>query len=47
VDPCCGSGTVGVAAKRLNRCFIGCDVDGHCVNETKRRLSEEVNNDGG
>ncbi len=46
-DPFLGSGTTGVAAKRLNRCFIGCDVDEHCVNETKRRLSEEVNNDGG
>lgn len=24
VDPCCGSGTVAVACKRLNRRFIGC-----------------------
>lgn len=46
-DPFLGSGTTGIAAKRLNRCFIGCDVDEHCVNEAKRRLSEEVNNDGG
>lgn len=41
VDPCLGSGTVAVAAKKLNRRFVGCDVDEHCVNETLRRLSEE------
>ncbi len=46
VDPFLGSGTTAVAAKRLNRRFIGCDVDEHCVNEKKRRLPEQINNLG-
>jgi hypothetical protein len=46
VDPFLGSGTTAVAATSLNRRFRGCDVDAHCVNETKRRLSEGVK-DGG
>jgi DNA modification methylase len=41
-----GSGTTSDAAKRLDRCFIGCDIDEHCVNEAKRRLFEEINNHG-
>ncbi len=41
VDPFLGSGTTAVAAKRMNRRFVGCDVDDHCVNEAKRRLSQE------
>ena len=40
VDPCFGSGTVAVAAKKLNRRFVGCDTDEHCVNETLRRLED-------
>jgi len=42
VDPCLGSGTVAVAAKKLNRRFVGCDTDKNCVNETLKRL-EDVN----
>ncbi len=41
VDPCCGSGTVGVAAKRLNRRFVGCDEDEPSVNITLARLAQE------
>jgi len=40
VDPCLGSGTVAVAAKKLNRRFVGCDIDEHCVNETLKRLED-------
>ncbi|MGO9119395.1 MAG: DNA-methyltransferase [Desulfomonilaceae bacterium] len=40
VDPFLGSGTVAVAAKKLNRRFIGCDVDEHYVNETLQRLED-------
>jgi hypothetical protein len=47
VDPFLGSGTTAVAAKRLNRRFVGCDEDEHCVNEAKRRLSEEITDHGG
>ena len=40
VDPFLGSGTVAIAAKKLNRRFIGCDTDEHCVNETLKRLED-------
>jgi len=46
VDPFFGSGTTAVAAKRLGRRFIGCDIDQHCVYETQRRLAQEFNNAG-
>ena len=39
VDPFVGSGTVALAAKRLNRRFIGCDVDQDAVNTALARLS--------
>jgi DNA modification methylase len=41
IDPFLGSGTAAVACKRMKRRFVGCDVDEHCVNETKKRLTEE------
>ena len=40
VDPFLGSGTVAVACKRLNRRFVGCDVDQDSVNMTLARLAE-------
>jgi len=43
---CFGSGTTAVAAKRLDRRFIGCHIDEHCANEAKRRLFEEINHHG-
>lgn len=38
VDPCCGSGTTLVAAKKLGRNYLGCDVDPTYVTLTKQRL---------
>jgi site-specific DNA-methyltransferase (adenine-specific) len=35
-----GSGTTAVAAKRLNRNFIGCELDGKHYNTTLERLKE-------
>ena len=37
----CGSGTTLVAAKRLNRQWIGCDVNQNAINITNNRLSKE------
>lgn len=42
VDPCCGSGTVAVAAKRLNRRFVGCDESIDAVNTALARLAQEL-----
>ena len=41
VDPFLGSGISAVAAKRLNRRFVGCDVDRNAVNTTLARLAQE------
>jgi hypothetical protein len=41
VDPFLGSGTVGVAAKRLNRRFVGCDENIDAVNTALARLAQE------
>lgn len=40
-DPFLGSGTVGVAAKRLNRRFVGCDESIDAVNTAVARLAQE------
>jgi len=40
-DPFVGSGTTGVAAKRLNRRFIGADEDEASVNTTLARLAQK------
>jgi len=42
LDPMCGSGTTGVAAKSLNRNFIGIDVNPNAIELTKKRLEEMV-----
>jgi hypothetical protein len=39
-DPCCGSGTTGVAALMESRRFLGGDIDPACVETTRRRLVE-------
>lgn len=38
VDPFCGSGASGVAAKKLGRSWLGCDTDIRWVEMTRRRL---------
>jgi len=39
VDPFLGSGTTAVAAKKLGRSFIGCDLDESALSDVKRRLA--------
>jgi DNA modification methylase len=41
VDTFLGSGTSAVAAKRLNRRFVGCDEDEASVSMTLARLAQE------
>jgi DNA modification methylase len=36
-----GSGTTGVAAARLKRRFIGCDIDEKCVGIARHRIATE------
>jgi modification methylase len=43
LDPFCGSGTTCVAAKRLNRHYIGYDVNDEYCMLSERRLLEEAN----
>lgn len=42
LDPFCGGGTTGVVAVRLNRRFIGIDIDPEAIRTTAERLSREV-----
>ncbi len=42
VDPCCGSGTTLVAAKRLGRAYIGADLNPQAVEIARRRLDAEA-----
>lgn len=42
LDCCMGSGTTGVAAVRLGRKFIGCDIDPQSVETAKRRIAEAL-----
>ena len=41
LDNCMGSGTTGVACKKLNRNFIGIEKDENYFNIAKRRINEE------
>ncbi len=38
LDPFMGSGTTGVVAKRLNRNFIGIEIDEHYYTVARRRI---------
>jgi hypothetical protein len=42
VDRFVGSGTTAVAAKRLNRRFVGCDEDEASTNTAIARLNQET-----
>lgn len=39
-DPLCGAGTVGIMALKMNRNFIGIDIDSQAIESTKMRLFE-------
>ena len=41
LDPFCGSGTTGVAAKKQNRNFVGIDLSEHYTEIAKRRVAYE------
>ncbi len=41
-DPFMGVGSTGVAAKALNRSFIGCEIDSEYFNAAKDRIAEVV-----
>ena len=43
-DPFCGSGTTGVACKRLKRNFIGTEIDLQQCKLAKERIDAETNN---
>lgn len=47
VDPFCGSGTTCVAAKSLNREYIGIDKNINAVNLAKKRLDEMIISESG
>lgn len=42
LDPFCGSGTTAIAAKRLGRRFLTCDVWGRAIETANRRLADGV-----
>jgi len=44
LDPCCGSGTTGVAALQHGCEFIGIDIDPDAVNTSRVRLADEERN---
>lgn len=47
LDPFCGSGTTCVAAKSLNRKFIGIDKNPDAIELSKKRLSEMIISESG
>ena len=38
----CGSGTTCAVAKKLHRCYIGCDISQKAIDITEKRLSNEI-----
>jgi DNA modification methylase len=47
LDPFCGSGTVGVAAKKLNRKYVLIDVEPKFVEVARKRIKNEGRTGGG
>lgn len=43
LDPFMGSGTTGIACKRLNRNFIGIELDKNYFDVAKERIENETN----
>ena len=43
LDPFCGSGTTCVAAKKLNRNYIGIDVSNKAIDISKKRIKCQIN----
>ena len=43
LDPFCGSGTTLVAAKKLNRKYIGIEINTKAINIIKKRLQDNKN----
>lgn len=39
-DPFCGSGTALAAAKKLNRKYVGCDMNPESVRQVEKRLGQ-------
>jgi site-specific DNA-methyltransferase (adenine-specific) len=46
LDPFCGSGTTLVAAKKLNRSFMGIDISSDAINLSQHRLDEMITTEG-
>lgn len=42
LDPFCGSGTTGLVCARLNRRFVGFEIDENYLNLAMRRITDEV-----
>ena len=42
LDPCMGSGAVGIAAKRCRRKFVGIEMDTNYYNITQSRIDTAV-----
>jgi len=40
LDPFGGGGVTFLAARQMNRHFIGCELDGHWVEYSRKRLAE-------
>jgi site-specific DNA-methyltransferase (adenine-specific) len=40
LDPCLGGGTTGVVCNRMNRHFIGCEIDPETFEKAERRITE-------
>ena len=44
LDPFCGSGTTGVVAARLNRRFVGLEIEGEFLQLAQSRIEDETQN---
>jgi DNA modification methylase len=42
LDPFLGSGTTAIVARKLNRNYIGCEINQSYIDIAKKRLTEEL-----